>query len=170
MINRVVSQQAIKVQRRSIMNEHVRDRGREWERYFFGLERNIPFTQVPYLEYEVALMEVLKMQVSVFGLNPEYPTKGMTKSLVACAREFLVHLQKPHNEKLRLYCALGTALDLCHGIDGFFMLGNRRPVTFDLSARLQGSKTSRKADIIIERNRCKNYEMWRIAKEIAEKL
>ena len=153
------------------MNEpFVRDRGREWEHYFFGLQRESPFRQVQYVDYESAVSQLLNMQGNVFGLVPQYPVKAMTKSLIACTKEFLQLFGKPYNEVLRLYCALGTSLDMHHGIDGFFVLGNRHIVTFDLTARLCGEKTSRKADVIIERSRCKSHEMWRVAKELASRL
>jgi len=150
--------------------EKVRDRGREWEVHFFGLPERITFKDikdVPYVDYRNGLYQAIELQRRRFKINPRKPTAPVTRSLMECVEEFL-RLQNIRKGKLYLYCSLGTSLDFHHGVDGFFVLKDK-VVTFDLTASMDG-KDRRKADVVIPRNRCKNHEMWRIAKEIAFNL
>lgn len=70
--------------------------------------------------------------------------------------------------KLEIYNALGSALDYYHGVDFFFVIGNKR-VTIDLTTNPE--KIHGKADFILQEIVVDNEEFLKeFAKELAQKL
>jgi len=108
--------------------------GMEWERLFFG-HASIDFSKPAFQRWEDAIEEAAAIQ-SIFSWDPKNPRTEMSRKLYDGVRE---RLREKYQENLALYCAIGTALDWHHGIDGFFRVG-RYVVAIDLTTN-KGKKT-----------------------------
>ena len=106
----------------------------------FGYD-NTALPDPVYLSWWVALEDVIVRQEEL-GWNPLSPKTIMGMALF---RRVQQELPEHLTDKLLLYCAIGTAFDRWHGVDGFFVLGEGI-LTFDLS---YGNKAEVKADILV---------------------
>lgn len=98
--------------------------------------------------------------------NPETIDCAQLSQLKSMIASKLPHV----NEVLRFYTAIGSSLDILHGIDGVFELGEYQ-VTVDLT--LNPEKVNGKADVIIlaDDEEGLNEEAVKVAaSEIAEKF
>ncbi len=150
---------------------------------FFGEDarQHEPNTIIPYKKLPDALQHVRDNQKLV-GWNPQRPTTSLSGSLFISVRKKLPPNIAP---QLHLYCALGSALDIHFGIDGFFEIPRYCYATFDLATSLSGklrkikeSGGKQKAFIIVPRDgvwddkkQMPNMpEVEKIAHKIAAKL
>ncbi len=103
-----------------------------------------------YIPFAAALRQVERSQ----------PSKNRT------ANELLAQVRK-HVPQVELYCAVGTALDRFHGIDGYFRFAGIM-VTFDISLN---SKGQYKADLEFTQDDAENLGSFagRVAEMFTEK-
>src|SRR5581483_9077362 len=135
--------------------------GARWEKQFFGCSAS-EFEQCAYQGLHRALNEVVRIQ-HARGWDPINPPTEIGRRLFEAVKSFL----SPEDAAdLRLYCAIGTALDIYHGADGFFRVRGH-VVLIDLTTRLD--KMQGKAFIFIRRDRG-TRRIGTAAKKIADLL
>ncbi len=132
--------------------------GPEWERRFFGCSAD----QFPLPKYEAlhnSFDTVVRIQAER-GWDPSNPSTEISKRLFDCVGRML----KPTDASdLRLYCALGTALDIYHGADGFLRI-RTHVVLLDLTVRRD--KVQRKS-VIFRKSDKSNKRIGKVAEQIA---
>ncbi len=132
-----------------------------WERRFFGCSAD----QFPLPKYET-LHKSFDMVVRVQaerGWDPSNPSTEISKRLFDRVGTML----KPSDASdLRLYCALGTALDMYHGADGFLRV-RTHVVLLDLTVRRD--KVQRKS-VIFRKSDKSNRRIGAVAEQIASLL
>lgn len=121
--------------------------GMRWEMEFFKC-CSAEFPKPDYKDWNMSVLEVLRSQESRHW-NPCEPNTPVSLELFKLVKIYL-RSGKEEVKKLKLYCALGTSLDFCHGVDGFFEL-NGSIATFDLTTNLGKRLTENKAHIIFPR-------------------
>lgn len=94
--------------------------------------------------------------------NPAAPHTEFARELYECVKSYL----PTHQHQLKLYCAIGSALDVYYGYDGFFEWTRGKIVTFDLSCSV---KPRYKADVLITLDE-ESTKMWRLGESIAKRL
>jgi hypothetical protein len=98
--------------------------------------------------------------------NPCKPKTPTAQEIFECVQSYL---PKDLGQRLGFFCAIGTAFDYWHGVDGFFLIaGKRCIVTIDLVYRVN-SKVDKKADFLLSRDDM-GIGLWRLCKAIATKL
>lgn len=108
--------------------------GRQLEKDFFGVEADFDSEKVRdeyrWSSAETRFRRVIELQESL-PWNPRNPSTDMARTLFEAAKE---RLPNELRKELLLVCAIGTELDWCYGVDGFFVLSSNLwvPVTFDL--------------------------------------
>lgn len=92
--------------------------GALWEQEVFG-QAACDRDQPPYRQFDSALSEVLTVnwQKTVQHWDPDKPSTEIGYQLFQAVESFLPVLPQ---RVLRLYSAIGSALDYYHGIDGVF--------------------------------------------------
>lgn len=93
------------------------------------------------LPIEVCIKRVCDIQTKL-GWSPKRPTTKISKALFRAVASYL----GPKRHKLRMFCALGTALDFVYGTDLFFECDGAI-VTVDLT--ISRRKVSPKAMVVI---------------------
>lgn len=134
--------------------------GQKWELKMFG--RTSGADVIPtYLEWQEAVDEVVHSQKEL-EWDPCRPRTTLGLSIFECVQSYL---PKHLAFRLELYSAIGTSLDVHHGVDGFFMIDNFI-VTIDLSTN---QKEFFKSDVLMVR-KDGVVHMWRTCLEIAHRL
>ena len=142
-------------------------RGSRLEENFFG--HHADFSQgIPrYQEYNEGVVFVRKNQKKL-GWNMRNPKTEFGRNLFLRVRRDL----NCYRRSLRLCCALGSALDYYHGIDGFFFFEADlvNIVTFDLSEN-KIRKLKPKADFVISgEDLCDPEKTAELASQISRRL
>lgn len=137
--------------------------GYQWEKTFFGIHTDEGFTRPNNMGFAQAINYTKRMQREL-GRDTKYPKSDLTQSFFSCIASYI-----PENCRcdFELFCAIGTPLDYCHGIDGFFKLGNNI-VTFDLTTRTGKGHVA--ADLLLRPDDFETRDMWKICKKIADML
>ncbi|MDO8510468.1 MAG: hypothetical protein Q7S15_02480 [bacterium] len=136
------------------------------EEDFFGFSAS--FTSVPNYSNFWASVQLVREHQSNIGWNPIQPSAKLSIMLMREIRRYLGR----ERSNLRLCCALGSQLDLYHGIDGFFYLEPIRNfiVSFDLSENWE-KKSTQKAHFLISRGDLLNpHSLSSLAQNIAKRL
>ncbi|PIT90825.1 MAG: hypothetical protein COU22_00040 [Candidatus Komeilibacteria bacterium CG10_big_fil_rev_8_21_14_0_10_41_13] len=111
---------------------------------------------IEYEKYDICLERVERVQdIKKLPFDPENPdaqrypfAAGLHKSVV---EELALQIEDFKASQLRLYTAVGSILDVKHGVDGFLKLnhaGKQITVTFDVT--MNTAKRDYKSDVIIE--------------------
>jgi len=95
-----------------------------------------------YMEYKESLAWAKDHQPKKDYNNPETLDSEQLSQLKSAVSSKLTNV----DEVLRFYTAIGSPLDVLHGVDGFFEIGNHI-VTLDLT--LNSDKIIAKADVVI---------------------
>lgn len=145
---------------RKSFNPDARMAGHEWEKKVFGISGN-QFAVPKYLEWQDAVRDVIDIQWYIHW-DPFKPKTPVAMEIFDCVKSYL---PPELADRLQFLCAIGSALDWYHGIDGFFMI-DKFIVSIDLSL---GQKDSIKADVILPKNRSYMH-LWRTCKQISDIL
>lgn len=101
------------------------------------------------------------------------PSQLERSKIIKGLRQLVTELSEDTEHPVKFYTAVGTPLDIYHGIDAFFEQNGRR-ATIDISLK---DKESLKADVLMKvsfdndgRPELGTQEMHRVADEIARKL
>lgn len=89
--------------------------GGQWEENFFGVRSN-QFRNAPYADKNQVLQWLAANQ-NLYDWNPKAPKTKPAKKLFNLVK---AGLPVDWAEKLELACAIGSAVDQHHGVDGFF--------------------------------------------------
>lgn len=147
------------------MNVVVRN-GEDFEIAVFGFSHlEVEKSRRKYRGYpslDVCIKRVRNIQQKL-GWSPRRPTTKVSKALF---RAVASHLG-PYKDKLRMFCAIGTALDFVHGTDLFFECCGS-VVTVDLT--ISKRKSSPKAMVVITLNDMLQNKYYQKASRIAELL
>ncbi|MBI2473840.1 hypothetical protein HYV70_04805 [Candidatus Uhrbacteria bacterium] len=84
--------------------------------------------------------------------DPTNPQKPFARELRMAVIEALGLEDDEDMDRIRFYSAVGTALDIYHGIDGWIelQLDEEPPILVTLDVTLNTKKTDHKADIIVQ--------------------
>ena len=138
------------------------DIGAQWEKSVFGVAAS-DFRQPGKMPFDAAVQNAMSLQ-QTRGWYPCSPGTRMGKEIFECVKSYL----PPDQEKiLEFYCAIGTALDFYHSIDGFFQLACRR-VPIDLTVSRPPENGSRVIFVVMRE--CNGYLLWRTCRKIAVAL
>lgn len=136
--------------------------GYAFEMDMFGVSSE--FVHEPaYLSYQEATTRAIASQKKL-GWSPREPHTPLAKEMFVCVQAFL---PKDLASELQLFCAIGTSLDIHHGVDGFF-LTDEFCVTMDISCREKKAHEI-KADILVMR-RDTGRRLWRVSRDIADRI
>lgn len=114
-----------------------------------------------YLSFNDSLRLARESQVG----DPSDPESGIANDFHAAVAETL---KEDDYEKVRFFSALGTPLDVYHGVDGFFE-HNGIIVTLDATINPNKDKDSIKADIILEEMPDPKFEREKYLEYIKDK-
>ncbi len=134
--------------------------GAQWEEIFFGCH-HLQFEQ-PRMVHKNGAFTLVKNIQAQRNWNPAAPHTEFAIELYECVKSYL----PTHQHQLRLYCAIGSALDVYYGCDGLFEWTRGKIVTFDLSCSI---KPRYKADVLITPDE-EGVKMWRLGESIAKRL
>jgi len=147
-----------------VTNANELDVGYQWERSVFGTSSD----QYKQRFLPVSRIEATKKAISEQwsrDWDPEKPKTTLGQEILACTKSYM----SPMNaEKLRLYCAIGTALDRIHNIDGFFSLGEKI-LPIDLKAGTPPAGYIFSSFLLLMKD-CNGIRLWRVCRKIAEAL
>lgn len=138
--------------------------GLQWEKAVFGVHSSQYKNRIPPMSRIQATRRVISEQYR-FRWNPSSPHTKVGKELLECIKS---HLPTDKAKDLRLYCSLGTALDLYHNTDGFFMLQND-VLPVDLKSGSVPHDYINSSFLLMMRE-CNGFTMWRACRKIAEIL
>jgi hypothetical protein len=131
-----------------------------WEEQVFRVSSKM-FAKPVYLSWQDAVSDAIERQKDL-RWNPTKPRTSVGKEMFECVQSYL---PKYLADKLQFFCAIGTALDWYHGVDGFFEIDGFL-VTIDL---VYSEKQQAKADILFSKKEA-NILLWRVCLEIAQRL
>jgi hypothetical protein len=138
--------------------------GREFEQAFFG-PHALFYGQPEYLPAQASIAEALACQARYFNWRPTNPSTELSRTLFLEVRKAL---EPRHRHFLRLYAAIGLALDYWHGADGFFEL---KGVTVHIDLTANRSKKSLKAHFFVRPTQFESREATeQLGRNIALKL
>lgn len=109
--------------------------GKDLERGLLGEPHTSPEKSLEYLSYREALVQAKERQPSILNRHPTI-NKLRTRIAELCGNT---------KDPVKFYTAIGTSLDIHHGVDAFFEQGNVT-VTLDVSAQ---EKELYKADVLM---------------------
>jgi len=128
--------------------------GREHELSLGLTVNDEDFPNVSYLSLVESVQEVINCDLYILGdegedeeviYNPSNPTWGVADILFQAVKCYLPKIPK---NSLRLYPAIGTSLDVWHGVDYFFVWQNMYYATIDLSLRKKRKKSV--VDVLVD--------------------
>ena len=131
--------------------------GRIWERRFFGCTTDDFPTPIK-TSWDNALRYALNSQMRR-RWDPSAPKTQIAGEAFECARSYI---DPKWAGELRLYCALGTALDWYYGADGFFAIGET-VVCIDLTCQV---KPPRRRRVLFTRDDCIGNRLWHPCNEV----
>ena len=134
--------------------------GRALEREILGMAGSDEMPK--FKEFWLAVREVRLRQLAR-GILSNSPITVVTKKLFQSVRR---HLRNKRDQRLlEFYVAIGSALDVYHGIDMFFQIRSRI-VTLDLTRR--ASKEDAKADFLLTADMIEKDQIEELGKTIAD--
>ena len=134
--------------------------GYQWEKAVFGLssEHRRMFRPMSRI---AGIKKVIGEQVNL-GWNPKTPHTKVGQELFECVQSYLTEEEA---QKLKLYCAIGTVLDLMHNTDGFFMIDNRI-LPIDLKSGSLPPQYENGSFLLMQKE-CTGMSLWRSCLKIA---
>lgn len=119
--------------------------GEQFEQEFFNerARRTERVQEVPYQDFHASMARLPYIQSSRFSWNPGSPKSRASAALFKAVKARVGFAQA---NQLRLYCAIGTSLDVHHGADGVFAIKDSY-VCIDLT--IDPKKKAKRDDVVL---------------------
>jgi hypothetical protein len=133
------------------------DPGRIFEYNFFGYYKDSSIAP-KFISWQSAVKFVIANQ-HVYPWDPSVPSTSISRRLFGEVRK---RIKSEFQHELKLYCALGTALDWWHHIDCFFLLG---PYIVTMDITTDQDKKQVGETLVIRRE-----DVWPSQEEISKRI
>lgn len=132
----------------------------QWEKRIFGCCSS-EFYRPDHIPWQTAVGNVIKLQEKL-DWDPARPKTPIGLELFECVQSYLY---PEAAKRLRFYCAIGTAFDFWHGVDGFLAIDHYK-IFIDVSVMKQVEKNG----VLLFYPEDSGQHLWRFAKRVSDRF